>query len=296
MEGGRVLRLKAPFTKWPSLAALGKLDSTSVAFRFAQAMGQELRSIGINLDFAPCVDVLTNPKNTVIGDRSLGKDPDLVGRLASALVRGYIKSVIIPCAKHFPGHGNTLLDSHLDLPVEEIDIQRLNEVELSPFKKAIRARLHMLMTAHIRFSKIDPEWPVTLSEKFLKDVLRKEFRYRNIIISDDLDMKALINHYPKEKIAVRALQAGCDILLYCNDPESPKIGYAAVEKAVKDGQISAQTIEESFARITKLKSEALAHPDPLPFSQAIKIIGHPDHVRLAQSIEAGSVPADLLTT
>jgi len=120
MEGGRVHRLKAPFTQWPSLGKVAALDSTSVAFKFANMMGIELKAMGINLDFAPCVDVLTNPKNILIGDRSLGEDPEYVAKMASALVRGYIKAGIVTCAKHFPGHGNTIIDSHEDLPVEDI--------------------------------------------------------------------------------------------------------------------------------------------------------------------------------
>lgn len=295
-EGGRVARMKPPFTIWPPVGELGKLDSTSVAFRFAQNMGQELRSVGINLDFAPCVDVFTNPKNEIIGDRSVGSDPEQVAKIASALVRGYIKSGIIPCAKHFPGHGNTLLDSHEDLPVEEIDGERLRNVELVPFKKVFRARLDMVMTAHIKFPKIDSEWPVTLSEKFIKQLLREELRYRNLVISDDLDMKALANHYKTEEIPVRAFEAGCDILLYCNNFEHPQVALEQMVKAVKDHRITAKQIDESYNRVIALKKDVLAQPDPAPFEEAKKIIGHPDHVRLAKSILEGSVPADLLTT
>ncbi len=295
-EGGRVARMKPPFTQWPPLSYLGKLDSTSVAFKFALDMGTELRAVGINLDFAPCVDILTNPKNEVIGDRSVGSNPEQVAKITSALVRGYIKSGIIPCAKHFPGHGNTLLDSHFDLPIEDADIERLRSVELVPFKKVFRARLDMVMTAHIKFPKIDPDWPVTLSEKFLKDILRNDLRYRNLVISDDLDMKALASHYPVEEIPVRALAAGCDLLLYCNDFDHPKVALEALNKASKDHKLSAKQIDESYNRVVALKKEALAQPDPVEFSKASTLIGHPDHERLAQAIKAGSVPADLLTT
>jgi len=294
-EGGRVARLKAPFTLWPPLAHLGKLDSTSVAFRFAMDMGSELRAVGVNLDFAPCVDVLTNPKNQVIGDRAISTDPEQVAKIASALVRGYIKSGIIPCAKHFPGHGNTLLDSHEDLPVEDISLDRLKSVELVPFKKVFRARLDMVMTAHIKFPAVDPEYPVTLSEKFLKGMLRNELRFRNLIISDDLDMKALAKNYPVEKIPVMALQAGCDILLYCNNFEHPQVAMDALMKAAKDHTVSGKQIDESYGRVVALKKEMLATPDPEDFKKASAMIGHADHGRLAKAIQDGSVPADLLT-
>ncbi|HMN68434.1 MAG TPA: beta-N-acetylhexosaminidase [Bdellovibrionales bacterium] len=293
-EGGRVTRLKAPFTVWPPLAKIGELDSTSVAFKFALCMGLEMRAVGINTDFAPCVDVYTNPKNEVIGDRALSKDPEQVAKLASALVRGYIKSGIIPCAKHYPGHGNTLADSHTELPVEDSDLDRLRSVELVPFKKVFRARLDMVMTSHIKFPKIDPEWPVTLSKTFLKEILRKDLRYRGLIVTDDLDMQALTDHHSVGDIAVRSLQAGCDILLYCNKFDHPQIALDAIQKALKDQKISAQHIDESFHRVVALKKDMLTEPDPKPLKEADTIVGHADHIRLAEAIKSGSVPVDLI--
>ena len=157
MEGGRVHRLKKPFTQWPPLKNIGDLDAPTVAFHFAHRMGVELMSVGINLDFAPCVDVFTNPKNTVIGDRAVSSDPHQVEKMASALVRGYIKSGILSCAKHFPGHGHTIADSHEELPVEENTLEQLHKVELVPFKKALRSRVDMVMTGHILFKNIDTQ-------------------------------------------------------------------------------------------------------------------------------------------
>lgn len=295
MEGGRVARLKAPFTQWPPLAAIGRLDSTSVAFRFAMAMGEELKAVGINLDFAPCLDIFTNPANTVIGDRSLSTQPEAVARLGSALVRGYLKAGVIACGKHFPGHGNTLIDSHEDLPIENRSLDELDAVEFEPFKKAFRARLDLLMAAHIKFPKIDPEWPATLSEIFLKKILRETLRYRQLIITDDLDMKALTRHYDKSLIAVRALQAGCNILLYCNEPESPPIAIDAIAKALSDKTLNAETVSENHRRILTLKKEQLINPDPLPFDEMVKVVAHPEHLRLSKAIASGDVPADLLT-
>ena len=296
MEGGRVARLKAPFTQWPAAQKLGALDSTSVAFRFSMAMGAELRACGINLDFAPCVDVLTNPKNTVIGDRALSTDPEQVAKMASAIVRGYIKAGVIPCAKHFPGHGHTLIDSHLDLPVEDADIERLRAVEMHPFKKVFRARIDMVMTAHIKFPNVDPEWPVTLSPLFIQQILRQELRYRGLVITDDLDMKALATHYDRDMIPVRALQAGCDILLYCNEPDRPPLALEAVRKAVNDGAVKTAQIDESYKRVLALKKDVLASPDPMPWAEAAKLIGHPDHVKLSKAIQEQKVPQELLAT
>ncbi len=293
MEGGRVARLKAPFTQWPPLKKVGDLDSPTVAFQFAYDMGMELKAVGINVDFAPCVDVFTNPKNTVIGDRSLSSDPEKVGKLASALVRGYIKSGILPCAKHFPGHGNTLLDSHEDLPVESVDKKRLEDVELIPFKRSFRARLDLLMTAHITFDKVDAQWPVTLSETFLKKILREDLRYRGLIFTDDLDMKALAKNYDKADIPVRALKAGADILLYCNEPDSPPVAIESVLEALAQGSLQKSDLEVTYRRITDFKKQKLTHL-PTDFQSASKWIGHGDHKKLADAILQGSVPAGLI--
>lgn len=294
MEGGRVARLKAPFTQWPPLKKLGDLDSPTVSFHFARSMGQELKSVGINLDFAPCIDVFTNPKNTVIGDRAVSSDPEMVAKHASALIRGYMKANVIPCAKHFPGHGDTIIDSHEDLPVEQADMTRLNSVELVPFKKSFKSRLEMTMTAHIRFPKIDPDWPVTLSEIFLKKIAREELRYRGLIITDDLDMKALASHYDRTLIPVRALQAGADLLLYCNEPESPPRAVEGIAKALSDGKLDKTALEASYQKIIKMKKDHIPHPDPIPWEEATHSIGHADHFKLAQAIANGEVPPGLV--
>ncbi len=285
MEGGRVARLKSPFTKWPPLKKLGDKDSPSLSFQFARHMAQELHAIGINLNFAPCIDTLTYAQNPVIADRSLSSDPHTVARNATAIVRGYIKGHILPCAKHFPGHGNTIADSHYDLPIEGTDLKTLMERELIPFKKVFRAQLDCLMTGHILFENIDPDWPVTLSEIFLKHLLRKEIGYQNLVISDDLDMKALRKKYSIEEIAVRALQAGNQILLYCNEPESPHIALEALTKALSDNALSLQIIDKNYSHILSIKKRRLQNTGPLPLQQALKVIGHPSHTALAKAID-----------
>jgi beta-N-acetylhexosaminidase len=294
MEGGRVARLKDPFTVWPPLKHLGDIDSPTLSFHFAHSMGVELRSVGINLDFAPCVDTFTNPRNTVIGDRAISTDPEIVSKHCSALVRGYMKADVIPCAKHFPGHGNTLVDSHEDLPVENADLERLREVELKPFMRSFRSRVPMVMTGHLSFPSIDPKWPVTLSEIFLKKIAREEMRYRGLIITDDLDMKAMAKYYGAEEIPVRALEAGADLLLYCNEPESPPKALAAVEKAVRDGRVSTSQIDDIYKRVLELKKDMLASPEPWPLEKALSVIGNPEHQRISKAMRAGQVPEGLV--
>lgn len=294
MEGGRVHRLKNPFTQWPPLKLIGDLDAPTVAFHFAHKMGLELMSVGINLDFAPCVDVFTNPLNTVIGDRAVSTNPHQVEKMASALVRGYIKSGVLSCAKHFPGHGNTIIDSHEDLPVEEADLKRLHDIELVPFKKALRSRVDMVMTAHILFKSVDKDWPVTLSEFFLKKMLREELKYKGLIITDDLDMQAMATHYDKNLIPVRSLQAGNDLILYCNEPESPPKAIENIVKALENGQLKKADLENTYQRISDVKKIKLLNPDPRPLNEALELIGCEDHKVLADSIRRQIIPAGLL--
>jgi len=294
MEGGRVHRLKAPFTQWPPLKTVGDLDAPTIAFHFAHRMGLELMAVGINLDFAPCVDVFTNPLNTVIGDRAVSSDPHQVEKMASALVRGYIKSGILSCAKHFPGHGHTVIDSHEELPVEEADLKRLHEVELVPFKKALRSRVDMVMTAHILFKSVDKDWPVTMSEFFLKKMLRDELKYKGLVITDDLDMKAMAKHYDKGFIPVRALQAGADLLLYCNEPASPPVAIESIMDAVAQGQYSKAELEYTLSRILDVKKIKMLNPDPKPIAEAMEIVGHPDHQYLADCLRKQIMPEGFL--
>lgn len=293
-EGGRVARLKEGFTKWPAPSALGKIGSTSLAFKYAQSMGEELLAVGFNVNFAPCVDVLTNPQNQVIGDRALHTDAEEVAKLASALVRGYIKSGIIPCAKHFPGHGNTLLDSHEDLPKEQTDLATLADRELVPFKKVFRSRLEMVMTSHILFEQIDKDWPVTLSKTFLNTILKGNYRYRGLIITDDLDMKALTKNYSAEEIPVRAIMAGADVLLYCNEFDKPPLALEALQKALKDGQISGQRIDESFQKIISLKKKSLSPLKSLTWAEAEAMLNLAEHQALADAVAEGKVPAEMI--
>ncbi len=291
MEGGRVHRMKPPFTQWPALRKLSDLDSTSLAFKFSQSMGIELKAVGVNLDFAPCIDILTNPKNEVIGDRSAGIDPEIVAKIGSALTRGYIKSDILTCAKHFPGHGNTIADSHDELPIEQLTMDELNERELIPYKKIIRSKVDFIMTAHIKFPSIDAENPVTFSKAFITDLLKNELRFKNIVITDDLDMRALRNHYEIAEIPILALKAGCDSLLYCNEPESPVIALEAIKKHLETADSEFKNhIEQAYEKMALLKREKVANIQMLPFEVSQTVIGHPDHIELAQAINDGINP------
>ncbi len=166
-EGGRVARLKRPFTEWPAMAALGRAADESLASRFAGALARELLAVGISIDFAPVLDVLTNPKNPAIGDRALGDRADAVARLGSAIVRAFQSSGLAACGKHFPGHGDTGVDSHLDLPVVEHPPDRLQAVEFVPFRAAIEAGVAAIMTGHLLVPSLDEQSPATLSRRIV---------------------------------------------------------------------------------------------------------------------------------
>lgn len=296
MEGGRVARLKAPFTVWPPMKILGEIDSASLGFKFAETMGKELLSVGINMNFSPCVDIFTNPQNTVIGDRAFGTDAETVSKMSSSVVRGFVKAGIIPCIKHFPGHGDTLLDSHEDLPVVDHDLTRLEEVEFVPFKKAFRARAEFCMTAHIKLPKIDPEWPATMSHKVLQDVMRGRLGYRHLIITDDMEMKAITKNYSTQLAATQAVKAGCNVLLYCHSLQVQEEALEAIVKAVMDGEIPESVIEENYNMVLKIKKNNFADPYTMvDVTQVSKIVGHPDHLTLAKYISQKQLPPGLTT-
>jgi beta-N-acetylhexosaminidase len=293
MEGGRVARLKAPFTIWPPLKRIGDIDNSTLSFHFSHSLGKELKAFGINLDFAPCVDVFTNPKNVVIGDRAVSTDFNMVAKHSSALVRGLIKANVIACVKHFPGHGNTLLDSHEDLPIEDSDLSRLEQVELQPFKKSFRSRVEMCMMSHILYPKIDGQFPASLSEIMIQQILRVSCRYRGLVITDDLGMKALTNKFSTEEIAVQALKAGNDILLYCNDPEAPMKGLEALIDATANGPLDRTQVEGGYKRILQFKLDKIKNPDPLPLAEALETINCEHHKKVAEAISSGVVPLEL---
>lgn len=240
MEGGQVHRLsKSDFKSWPAVGTLYKGDLKQAcldAFDHGFSMGSYLKSLGINLNWSPCLDVLTNKNNKIIGDRALNyldflsskkklldlkaiDSQTIVSRLGESFLKAFNKSQILCCAKHFPGHGNTLLDSHKALPVENLCLKQLQDRELQSFKMAIKNNVPFIMTAHILFKNIDKTFPVSLSSFFIKNLLKKQLAYKGIVISDDLDMQSL-KAYQNSQKALLALRAGCDMLLYCNNPQS----------------------------------------------------------------------------
>lgn len=214
-EGGRVQRLRRPWTEWPPMRELGERDDPADTEAVGRALARELGDLGIDLDFAPVVDVDTNSDNPIIGDRAFASTPDAVARHAAALIRGLQSGGVAACAKHFPGHGDTHLDSHLALPRVDHDLARLREVELPPFRAAAEAGVASMMTAHVVMGALDAERPATLAPAALA-LLRDEIGYDGLVFSDDLEMKAIADHMGGAEATRRALEAGCDAVLVCS--------------------------------------------------------------------------------
>jgi beta-N-acetylhexosaminidase len=257
-EGGRVARLTEPtgFSEFPSAMALAATDDPQNAYLVAAAMATEMLAVGINVDFAPDLDVNNNPANPVIGIRSFSSDPAKVAEYGLAFAKGLQDNGVLAFGKHFPGHGDTSIDSHIDLPLVPHDRARLNQIELVPFRAAIQADFAGIMSAHVTFPAIDPTpgMPATLSRPVLTGLLREELGYDGLIVTDSLEMGALAaNGYPPQVGAPLALAAGADLLLFNRDHAMHRETFANLVQAVKDGKISQNQLDASVRRVLQAK-------------------------------------------
>lgn len=267
-EGGRVQRLRAPLLELPPMRALGARDDVALTRRAARALGRQLAAIGINVDLAPVLDVDTNPNNPVIGDRSFGADPHLVARHGVAFARGLADAGLLACGKHFPGHGDTEKDSHFDLPALAHDLARLEAVELVPFRAAV-GEVGAVMTAHIVFRALDPDRPATLSRRVIAGLLRERLGYRGLVVSDDLEMKAIADHYAIGEAVVGAIRAGCDLLLICAQVELVDEARAALAAEAARDAAFATRLAEAIARVDAARARLSCAPgDPAALARA----------------------------
>ena len=283
-EGGRVARLKRPFTEWPPMITLGRANDERLAERFARALAAELKAVGISLDYAPVLDVHTNPKNPVIGDRALAERADDVASLGAAIVRTLQAEGIAACGKHFPGHGDTSSDSHHELPLIEHPPDRLEAVEFVPFKAAIEAGVASIMTAHILIPALDAERPATMSPDIVDGILKKRLGYTGLVLSDDLEMKAISGRYGHSDATVQAIAAGCDAVLMCAPkPEEQWAALEAIVYAVETGRISVKRIEDALSRGRRVKERFLGGPRPAALSgPALRaVLGRDEHQAVA---------------
>jgi beta-N-acetylhexosaminidase len=287
-EGGRVARLKAPFTVWPPMVSLGRSGSEALADRFARALAAELAAVGITLNYAPVLDVHTNPRNPVIGDRSLAESAADVARLGRTIVRALQEAGVAACGKHFPGHGDTATDSHSALPIVEHPPDRLRAVEFEPFRAAIAEQVACIMTAHVLVPSLDDRDPATLSHQIVTGLLREELGFDGLILSDDLEMKALSGRVPD--LAVRAVGAGCDAVLICSgniDTQAETL--ESLVRAVESGAIPPSRFETTLRRHRSAKARFLDRPrEPLRSRVASldRVLGHDAHRAVADEMAA----------
>lgn len=240
-------------------------------------MGTELRAVGVDVDFAPVIDVDTNPENPVIGDRSFSRDPALVARLGVALAEGLQAQGVAACGKHFPGHGDTELDSHLHLPAVHHEPGRLDQVELVPFSAFCRAKLAAVMTAHVVFSSWDPTCPATMSPAVITGVLRERLNYDGFVISDDLEMKAIADHFGAAEAAIWGLLAGVDHFLVCHRAEVVDEVTEGLAQAVLSGRVPEDRLRTAERRHAKFlrdwaKPPTVFDPTALASAQAQEFI------------------------
>jgi beta-N-acetylhexosaminidase len=289
-EGGKVNRLSPPFTHFPGMDLVGEIGSPKLAFHLGLAMGEELTAIGVNVDFAPVADVLTNPNNPIMAGRAFSSDPEMCAKMGSGVCRGLQKAGVAAVAKHFPGHGDTTEDSHLTLPFVDRNFDDCEKIEFIPFRRLIRSRVEAIMTAHLINKSLDPDLPATLSPKIINDILRAQLRFQKVVFSDDMEMKAIADNYGVEESAVMAIQAGCDMLIYRGDAGFPVAAYEALVKAVENKKISKERIEVSAQRVLNLKKGYATQQRPIEMAQLEKMIGTPEHLALAQAIAKKEMP------
>ncbi|WP_411148503.1 glycoside hydrolase family 3 protein [Streptomyces sp. A30] len=288
-EHGIVCRVGKPATLFPGAMAMGAGRSRTDARTLGLVAGRELRAMGIRQNYSPVADVNVNPANPVIGVRSFGADPGAVAGLVAAEVAGYQRSRVAATAKHFPGHGDTAVDSHYGFPVINHTRAQWDELDAPPFRAAVRAGIDSIMTAHIMVPALDSSGdPATLSHPILTGILREKLGYDGVVVTDDLGMQGVREKYGDDRVPVLALKAGADQLL---DPPSLAVAWNAVLKAVQDGELTEARLDESVLRVLRLKAKLSLFEEPY-VSQA----GVTDTVGAKGHLAAADLIAERTTT
>ncbi|MCS7034265.1 MAG: beta-N-acetylhexosaminidase, partial [Phycisphaerae bacterium] len=281
-----VMRLRGRFTDIPPMRDVGRVNDIDLARSVGLVLGKELRAVNIDMDFAPVMDVDTNPRNPVIGDRSFGSNPQVVTTMGLALAQGLQSAGVAACAKHFPGHGDTNSDSHYTLPVLDLSIERLEQVELVPFAAAVRAGVPAMMTAHVIYSQIDPDFPATMSQKIIDGILRRRLKFEGVVMTDDLEMRAIAEHYGVEQAILRGIAAGVDVFMICHDHALQHRAIDRLIDAAESGEVPPEAIRAANHRLDQLMAR-FSHP---AHGGDLSVIGCNDHVTIAYAVRqlAGS--------
>ncbi|WP_026573690.1 beta-N-acetylhexosaminidase [Bacillus sp. UNC438CL73TsuS30] len=252
-EGGSVSRLPGGLINFPTNKVIGEINNSQFSYKVGSILGRELKGFGFNLDFAPVLDVNSNPHNPVIGNRSFGNNPEIVSKLGIQTMKGIQSQNIISTIKHFPGHGDTDVDSHLELPIVNKTLTQLKKLELIPFERAINHGADVVMVAHILLPKLDDHFPASMSKKIMTEILRKQLNFSGVVITDDMTMKAITNHFTIGRAAVESVKAGSDIILVAHDYNSIIETVLSLKTAVQKGEIPEQRINDSVRRIIQIK-------------------------------------------
>lgn len=288
-EGGRVMRVKSPFTQTPPMRVLGKVGDAALVRDVGRVFAKELRAIGFDMDFAPVLDVDTNAANPVIAARSFGDNPALVAEMGMALADGLQAEGLAACAKHFPGHGDTSEDSHTDLPRIKHNDERLRRIELAPFKKACVADIAGVMVSHVIYEAWDSAVPATMSEPIIGGLLRREMGYNGLVISDDMEMKAIATHYGVNRAVVAAAGAGMDIMLCCHSAQVMHDAIDTLIDAAKRDKTLADKIAQANLRIDTFNQR---YTRPAEASADLSVFGCDEHKRLTERLAACPEAAD----
>ncbi len=253
-EGGVVSRLKPPFTQFEGQPVI-KTDEDALGFALTTA--RELGRIGVNMNMTPVMDVLPHDGPSVMQDRAFGSDPDHVARMGTTIIDGFQNNQIMAVAKHFPGIGRTVLDSHHELPDLDTEAQSLYDTDIVPFQHAIDANVAGIMLSHIRYNSFDPQWPASLSPAIVKDVLRNKLGYQGMAITDDLDMGSIAKHYSPDIVVEQCLAATIDILLICHPGNKIEKAHRHLIRLHEQDEPAAETALASLERIRNLKAKYL---------------------------------------
>jgi beta-N-acetylhexosaminidase len=283
-EGGTAHRLPEPFTHFPFAARVGERGDSSLAYRAGHATATELSLVGINLNFAPVLDVNSNPNSPVIGNRSFGADPRQVIAFSERWTLGTRAAGIISCGKHFPGHGDTDKDSHLHLPCVDRKLEELRAVELPPFVHACQRHIESLMTAHVLYRALDDEFPATLSAKIVTGMLREALGYDGVVFSDALEMKAISDHYGDREASALCIQAGVDVLLYSHPMPTVTRVFEFLYNLAENDPMIRDRVEYSYRRILKLKRRYLKAFSGVPENEIVGRLSQLNHKRIVEQI------------
>ena len=254
-EGGRVSRLPDDVEKFPSAFTIGLINDQQTAYENGKEIGYTLKRLGINLDYAPVLDIYSNENNTVIGDRAFSKEESIVSTMGIATMEGIEDADIIPVVKHFPGHGDTEVDSHYGLPIVYKTLEELRNFEFIPFVKAIESGCDVIMVSHIILNEVDSSNPASLSKIVISDLLRKDLEFDKVVITDDMSMGAITSIMSIEEACIKSIEAGCDILLLGNAYEEIEQVINSIKLKLYNGEISEEQINKSVKRILELKKK-----------------------------------------